>query len=235
MRQQSALQAQSSGSVPQPHPHREMWARVKEFDGDDDKYEGMIERIAQGTDAPNLNNAVLSNVDKKYALEDGESETAVRDAVDELNKNPVAENFKLDMADTVTRGALLKGLAPIAEVQKHVMEDWARLNSYAHMRAEVVDLLRAEAALLMPMDVDGACMSGPKGQGNTKGKGKSDDTKGQGKAKDKGKKGEETRVCHKCNKPGHLREDCAVYKKRMAENMTRQPQFKERQLQCKAR
>ena len=123
MRQQSALQAQSSGSVPQPHPHREMWARVKEFDGDDDKYEGMIERIAQGTDAPNLNNAVLSNVDKKYALEDGESETAVRDAVDELNKNPVAENFKLDMADTVTRGALLKGLAPIAEVQKHVMKD----------------------------------------------------------------------------------------------------------------
>ena len=50
------------------------------------------------------------------------------------------------MADTVKRGVLLKGLAPILEVQKHVMKDSARLNSYAQMRAEVVDLLRVQAA-----------------------------------------------------------------------------------------
>ena len=50
-----------------------------------------------------------------------------------------------------------------------------------------------------------------------KGKGKSDDPKGKGKAKGHGKKGKETRVCHECNKPGHLRKDCFVYKKRMAE------------------
>ena len=60
------------------------------------------------------------------------------------------------MADTVKRGVLLKGLAPLAEVQKHVMKDSARLNSDERMRAEVVDLLSAEAALHMPMDVDGA-------------------------------------------------------------------------------
>ena len=127
MLQQSALQTQSSTtSVPQPDLHREMLARVKEFDGDDDKwhgwwfklqsflkanhlvYEGMIERIVQETD-------------------------------------------------------------------------------------------------------------GPKGKGKTKGKSRSDDKKGKGKAKGKGKNGKETRVCHECNKPGHLRKDCTVYKKRMAE------------------
>ena len=57
------------------------------------------------------------------------------------------------------------------------MKDSARLNSYAQTRGEVVDLLRAEAALHMPMDVDGACMSGRKG------KGKSDDPKGNCKTK----------------------------------------------------
>ena len=121
------------------------------------------------------------------------------------------------MADTVNRGVLLKGLAPILEVQKHVMKDSARLNSYAQMRAEVVDLLRVQAALHMPTDVDGACLSGPKSKGKMKGKGKSDDPKGKGKAEGKGKKGKETRVCHECNKPGHLRKDCFVHKKRKAE------------------
>ena len=72
------------------------------------------------------------------------------------------------MADTVKRGVLLKGLAPLAAVQKCVMEDSARLNPHVQMRAEVVDLLRGEAALHMPMDVDGACLSGPKGKGKMK-------------------------------------------------------------------
>ena len=41
MLQQSALQAQpSTTSVPQPDLHREMLARVKEFDGEDDKWPG---------------------------------------------------------------------------------------------------------------------------------------------------------------------------------------------------
>ena len=95
------------------------------------------------------------------------------------------------------RGVLLKGLTPLAEVQKHVMKGSARLNSYGRIRAEVVDL-RAEAALHMPMDVDGACLSGPKGKGKMKdnGKGKTDDPQGKGKSKGKGKKGKETRVCH---------------------------------------
>ena len=68
------------------------------------------------------------------------------------------------VADTVKRGVLLKGSAHRPEVQKHVMKDFARLNSYAQMRAEVVDLLRAEAALHVLMDVDGA-LAGPKGKG----------------------------------------------------------------------
>ena len=93
------------------------------------------------------------------------------------------------MADTVKRGVLLIGLAPLPEMQKHVMSDSARLSSCAQMRAEVVDLLRAEAALHMPMDVDGAYMTGPKVKGKTKGKGKSDDQTGKGKAKGKGNKG----------------------------------------------
>ena len=84
--QQSALQAQSgTTSVPQPDLHREMLARVKEFDGEDDKwpgwwfklqsflkanrlgYDGMIERIVAETDVANLNNAVLSTADKKLS------------------------------------------------------------------------------------------------------------------------------------------------------------------------
>ena len=92
------------------------------------------------------------------------------------------------MADTVKRGVLLKGLAPLAEVQKHVMKDSARPNSHGTMRAEMVVLLRAEAALHLPMDVDRACLSGPKGKGKMKGKGKSDDPKGKGKAKAKARK-----------------------------------------------
>ena len=83
-----------------------------------------------------------------------------------------------------------------------MVKDSARLNSYAQMRAEVVDLLRAEAALHMPMDFEGA-LTGSKGKGKTKGKGKPDDQKGKGKAKGKGKNGKETRVCHEWNKPGH--------------------------------
>ena len=76
-----------------------MLARVAEFDGDDDKwpgwwfkpqsflktnhlgYEVMIERIVQETDAVNLNDAVLSNVDKNHAPDDGETETTAQDAV----------------------------------------------------------------------------------------------------------------------------------------------------------
>ena len=105
---------------------------------------------------------------------------------------------------TLKRGVLLKGLALLPEVQKHVMKDSARLNTCAQMRAEVVDLLRAEAALLKPRDVDGA-LTGSKGKVKTKGKGKPHDQKGKGKAKGNGKKGKETRVCHECNKPGHVR------------------------------
>ena len=85
-------------SPAEPDLRRERWAREKEFNGDHDKYEGMIERIVQETDAANLNDAVLSNVDKNHAPQDGEIETAAQDAVDELNRNPVAENGKLVMA-----------------------------------------------------------------------------------------------------------------------------------------
>ena len=60
-------------------------------------------------------------------------------------------------------------------------------------------------------------MSGPEGKGKTKGKGKADDPGGKGKAKGKGKKGKKTRLCHEYNKPGHLRKNCKVYKKRIAE------------------
>ncbi len=102
------------------------------------------------------------------------------------------------MADTVRRAVLLKGLEPLPEVQKHVMKDSARLDTYAQMGAEVVDLLCAEAALHMPMDVDGA-LTGSKGKGKNKGKGKPDDQK----AKGKGKKGKENRVCHEAEKSEH--------------------------------
>ena len=51
----------------------------------------------------------------------------------------------------------------------------------------------------------------------TKGKGKSDDPKGKGKAKGKDERCKENRVCLECNKLGHLRKDCSVFKKRMAE------------------
>ena len=66
----------------------------------------------------------------------------------------------------------------------------------------------------MPMDVDGACLSGPKGKVKMKdkGKGKTDDPKGKGK---------ETGVCHGCNMLGHLRKDCSVYKKRIAESVSK--------------
>ena len=37
------------------------------------------------------------------------------------------------------------------------------------------------------------------------------------KAKAKAIRDKESRVCHECNKPGHLIEDSCVYKKRMAE------------------
>ena len=100
-------------------------------------------------------------------------------AINELDLRITAYELRSNerMADTVKRGVLLRGLGPLAEVQKHVMKDSARLNSYEHMRAEVVDLLRAETALHLPMDVDGACLSGPKGTGGMKDKGKGNTVK----------------------------------------------------------
>ena len=242
--QQTALQAQSSGtSVTQPDLHREMLARVKEFDGDDDKwpgwwfklqsflvvdhigYEALIERIAEEKEATKLTNTVLNHADKKLSsslydvlgltmTDESKSlkivrNVAVREVAIALHKllveyqpdivnrhlgllmttmnwtirvtDPITAINELDlriaayelhscekMADAVKRGVLLEGLAPLAEVQKHVMKDSARLNSYVQMRAEVVELLRVEAALHVPMDVDGACWSGPKGKGKMK-------------------------------------------------------------------
>ena len=101
------------------------------------------------------------------------------------------------MADTVKRGVLLKGLAHLLEMQKHVKKDSARLK-HAQLRSEVVGLLRVEAALHMPMDVDGA-LTGSKEKDKAKGNCKPDGQKGKGKAKGKRKKSEETRVCHECN------------------------------------
>ena len=237
--QQTTLQSQSSGmSVSQPDLHREMLARVKEFNGDDDKwpgrwfkqqsflkanhigYEALMGRIVHESDATRLTKTTLNNADKKlssslhYVLgltftEESKSLMIVRSvavgegaialhkllaeyqpdivnrhlgllmttmnwtiratdpitAVNELDLRITAFELRSNerMADTVKRGVLLKGLAPIAEVQKHVMKDSARLNFCERMRAEVVNLLRAEAALHMPMDVDGACLSGLKG------------------------------------------------------------------------
>ena len=138
-------------------------------------------------------------------------------AINELDLRITACELQSGERRAVTRGVLLKGLAPLAEVQKHATKDSARQNSHAQTRAEAVDLLRAEAAHHVPMDVDGACMSGPKGKEKTQGKGKTYDLKGKGEAKGKGKKGKDTRLCHECIKPGHLRKDSFVCKKRMAE------------------
>ena len=194
LQQQTALQAPSSGtSVPQPDLHREMFARVRECDGDDDMWpgwwfelrsfekanhlgcEGMIERIAQETDATNLNNAVLSNADKKLSsslyyvlgltmtyeskslkivrnVAVGEGAIALHKLLAECQPDIVNRHLgllmstmkwliratdsvtainELDlrittselpsgerMADTVKRGVLLKGMAPLAEVQR---------------------------------------------------------------------------------------------------------------------
>ena len=213
MLQQPALQAEAgTTSVPQPDLHREMLARVQEFDGDDVKwpgwwfnlqsilkanhlgYEGMIERIVAEIDVANLNNAVFSAADRKlssslyYVLgltmtDESKSLKIVRNVVvgegaialhrllakyqpDIVNlhlgllmstmnwsirpTDPVTAIDELDlrlndyelqsgekMADTVKRRVLLKGLAPLPQVQKHEMKDSARLNTCAQMRAEV--------------------------------------------------------------------------------------------------
>ena len=89
-------------------------------------------------------------------------------------------------------------------MQKHAIKYSARLTTYDRIRTEAVDLLRAEAALHLLVDVDVACLSGqPKGKGKSKDKGKSkaDDLKGKGTSKGKIKKGKETRVCHECHQP----------------------------------
>ena len=84
--QQTTLQSQSSGmSVSQPDLHREMLGRVKEFDGNDDKwpgwwfklqsflnanhigYEALRERIVHESDATRLTNTTLNNADKRLS------------------------------------------------------------------------------------------------------------------------------------------------------------------------
>ena len=81
----------------------------------------------------------VDELNKNPVAEGGKLDTAVRDTLDRLHKDHSAENDEIDtlfyelqsgerMADTVKRGVLLKGLAPILEVQKHVMKDSARLN-----------------------------------------------------------------------------------------------------------
>ena len=54
------------------------------------------------------------------------------------------------MAHKVKRGVLLTGLAPLAEVQKHVMKGSARLTSYQRMGAEVLDLFRVKLRSICP-------------------------------------------------------------------------------------
>ena len=63
-------------------------------------------------------------------------------AINELDLRITAYEVQSNerMADTVKRGVLLKALVLLAEVQKHVVKDSARLNSHEWMRAEVVDL-----------------------------------------------------------------------------------------------
>ena len=222
MLQKSAPEPQSgTTSIPQPDLHREILARVKEFDGIDDKwpgcwlklqsflkanhlgYEGMMNRIVAETDVANLNNAVSSIADKKlssslfyvlgltmtdeskhqhdivnrhlgllmstknWSIRPTDPVTAINDLDLRMNAYEIQSGERME--DTVKRGALLKGLALLPKVQEHVMKNSARLNSYAEMRAvEVVDLLRTEVALHVPMDVDGA-LTGSKGrQGQSK-------------------------------------------------------------------
>ena len=122
----------------------------------------------QETDATNLNNAVSSNADKKLS--------SSLYYVLGLTMADESKSFKTVRNVAVGEGAItLHKLSAECQpdiVNRHCDEkDSTRLNSCAQMRAEVVALLRAEAALHMPVDVDGACMSGPKGKEKTKGKG----------------------------------------------------------------
>ena len=90
----------------------------------------MIERIAQETDATDLNNAVLKKADKKHSsslydvlgltmTDESKSLKIVRNvAVGRCDRSTqVVGGDELQsgekMADTVKRGAFLKGLAPI--------------------------------------------------------------------------------------------------------------------------
>ena len=90
---------------------------------------------------------------------------------------------------------LLIGSASFVEVLKHVVEDSAKLSSYEQMRAAVVNLLCAEAALHMSMDVDEAFFACPQRQGQENGKGETNVI---------------IIVCQEVNKPGHLRKDYCV-------------------------
>ena len=71
--QQTALQAQSSGtSVTQPDLHREMLGRVKEFDGDDDKWPGWWFKLQSFLI---VNQHRMRSVDRENRARDGGHET----------------------------------------------------------------------------------------------------------------------------------------------------------------
>ena len=96
-------------------------------------------------------------------------------------------------------------------------ERFGEARNARQIRDEVVDLLRPEAALHLPMDVDGACLSGhPEGEWKSKDKGKNKTHHPEGTSQEKNKR-VKSRVCSMCHKPGHLRQDWSVFQKRMAE------------------
>ena len=120
--------------------------------------------------------------------------------------------------------AVLEHLCP-TELEKHLQMNRTRFLDYADVRTELVTYLETRIGSKMklsdasghtsndvvPMDV-GAFVKGKKGdhKGGKKGKVKGSGGKGKGNAGGggNGKGNKETRVCHNCGKPGHLRKDC---------------------------
>ena len=134
--------------------------------------------------------------------------------------------------DSEIKVSILEQLCPV-EIERHLQLNRSRYSDYADVRAELVMFLETRLGHRLklgdasgahsasggdPMDVGSFSKGGKKGKGK-KGKGdgkkgspKGKSGKGSGQTDNKGKGSgsgsKETRVCHNCNKIGHLKKDC---------------------------
>ena len=153
----------------------ELWRLiVQEYEGKQpSRQAGMLQAILSYTfDVHNLNNSL-----ERWERMVKQWETSTGKVLD----------------DTLKIGIVIKAMPKDSSMSQHLVLNSARFNTYATLRAEMVEILMAQRALQGPTPMDVGAL-GKKGKKGKKGSGKDSGKSGSG--------------CYVCGAPNHLARDC---------------------------